>query len=80
MTTKPTFMPGEGLMTNEFGQNELVRVTPAPINENFSNLEARIIAEEINRIQKIEGSNKGHVIINNYLMVMFWMLINLLEC
>ncbi|AFI32144.1 hypothetical protein Q7M_1601, partial (plasmid) [Borrelia crocidurae str. Achema] len=65
-TTRPTFIPGAGLITSEFGQNELVRVTPAPIDQNLRNFEARIIAEEINRIQKSEGSNKGHVIINNY--------------
>uniref|UniRef100_UPI0004660536 tape measure protein n=1 Tax=Borrelia hispanica TaxID=40835 RepID=UPI0004660536 len=65
-TTRPTFIPGAGLMTSEFGQNELVRVTPAPIDQNLRNFEARIIAEEINRIQKSEGSNKGHVIVNNY--------------
>ncbi|AHH07178.1 Putative membrane spanning protein (plasmid) [Borrelia crocidurae DOU] len=66
ITTRPTFMPGAGLMTSEFGQNELVRVTPAPIDQNLRNFEARIIAEEISKIQKSEGSNKGHVIVNNY--------------
>ncbi|ANF34481.1 tail tape measure protein (plasmid) [Borrelia turicatae] len=66
MTTKPTYMPGAGLMTSEMGQSELIRVTPAPIDENLRNLEARIIAEEINKIQKSEGNGKGQVIINNY--------------
>ncbi|AMR76155.1 tail tape measure protein (plasmid) [Borrelia hermsii] len=65
-TTRPTYMPGAGLMTSEMGQSELVRVTPAPIDENLRNLEARIIAEEINKIQKSEGNGKGQVIINNY--------------
>ncbi|UPA11442.1 tape measure protein (plasmid) [Borrelia parkeri] len=66
MTTKPTYIPGAGLMTSEMGQSELIRVTPAPIDENLRNLEARIIAEEINKIQKSEGNGKGQVIINNY--------------
>ncbi|QBK63777.1 tape measure protein (plasmid) [Borrelia miyamotoi] len=63
-TTRPTFMSGAGLMTSEMGQSELIRVTPAPIDENLRNFEARIIAEEINKIQKSEG--KGQVVINNY--------------
>ena len=29
-------------------------------------IEAKIIAEEINKIQQSEGVNKGRVIINNY--------------
>ncbi|WP_024654783.1 tape measure protein, partial [Borrelia hispanica] len=45
MTTRSTFIPGSGLITSEFGQNELVRVTPAPIDQNLRNFEARIIAE-----------------------------------
>ncbi|WP_257722531.1 hypothetical protein [Borrelia hermsii] len=40
-------MPGVGLMISEMGQSELVRITPAPIDENLCNLETRIIAEEI---------------------------------
>ncbi|AHH05797.1 tail tape measure protein (plasmid) [Borrelia miyamotoi] len=65
-TTRPTFMPGAGLMTSEMGQSELIRVTPAPIEENLRRIEAKIIAEEINKIQQSEGVNKGQVIINNY--------------
>ncbi|AHH05993.1 hypothetical protein CNO13_07990 (plasmid) [Borrelia miyamotoi] len=51
-------------MTSEMGQGELIRVTPAPIDQNLRNFEARIIAEEINKIQKSEG--KGQIVINNY--------------
>lgn len=58
-------MPGaRGLITSEMGQGKLIRVTPALIDENLRNFESRIIAEEINKIQKSEG--KGYVVINNY--------------
>lgn len=45
-------MPNSGVMSSEFGQPELVRITPAPIDENLRKLEAKIIAEEITKLQK----------------------------
>ncbi|WP_417903211.1 hypothetical protein QIA45_05040 (plasmid) [Borreliella andersonii] len=50
-------------MSSEFGQPELVRITPAPINENLRKLEAKIIAEEIIKLQK---SHSGTVVNNFY--------------
>ncbi|WP_421115116.1 hypothetical protein QIA45_05210 (plasmid) [Borreliella andersonii] len=40
-------------MSSEFGQPELIRITPAPIDENLRKLEAKFIAEEVVRLQKI---------------------------
>ncbi|WP_233709283.1 tape measure protein [Borreliella bavariensis] len=47
VSNRPTYMPNSGVMSSEFGQPELVRITPAPIDENLRKLEAKIIAEEI---------------------------------
>ncbi len=52
VSNKPTYMPNSGVMSSEFGQPELVRITPAPIDENLRKLEAKIIAEEIAKITK----------------------------
>ncbi|WP_215536359.1 tape measure protein [Borreliella bavariensis] len=55
ISNKPTYMPNSGVMSSEFGQPELVRITPAPIDENLRKLEAKIIAEEIAKLQKSEN-------------------------
>lgn len=55
VSNKPTYMPNSGVMSSEFGQPELVRITPAPIDENLRKLEAKIIAEEIAKLQKSEN-------------------------
>lgn len=55
-------MPSSGVMSSEFGQPELVRITPAPIDENLRKLEAKIIAEEIAKLQKSDKNT----IVNNY--------------
>ncbi|WP_235048162.1 hypothetical protein [Borrelia persica] len=44
-------------MTSEMGWNELIIVTSALIDENLRKLEARIIAEKINKMQKVEESS-----------------------
>uniref|UniRef100_UPI003BF61C21 tail tape measure protein n=1 Tax=Borreliella afzelii TaxID=29518 RepID=UPI003BF61C21 len=62
VSNKPTYMPNSGVMSSEFGQPELVRITPAPIDENLRKLEAKIIAEEINKLQKSQSST----IVNNF--------------
>nr|WP_233776325.1 hypothetical protein [Borreliella bavariensis] len=55
ISNRPTYMPNSGVMSSEFGQPELVRITPAPIDENLRKLEAKIIAEEIAKLQKSEN-------------------------
>ncbi|WP_233190037.1 tail tape measure protein, partial [Borreliella burgdorferi] len=62
VSNKPTYMPNSGVMSSEFGQPELVRITPAPIDENLRKLEAKIIAEEIAKLQKTQSST----IVNNF--------------
>ncbi|WP_424632691.1 hypothetical protein [Borreliella lusitaniae] len=62
VSNRPTYMPNSGVMSSEFGQTELVRITPVPIDENLRKLEAKIIAEEIAKLQKSENST----IVNNY--------------
>ncbi|WP_234927487.1 tail tape measure protein, partial [Borreliella garinii] len=62
VSNKPTYMPSSGVMSSEFGQPELVRITPAPIDENLRKLEAKIIAEEIAKLQKSDKNT----IVNNY--------------
>ncbi|WP_419255348.1 hypothetical protein [Borreliella afzelii] len=49
-------------MSREFGQPELAKITPASIDENLCKLEAKIIAEEITKLQKIQSST----IVNNF--------------
>ncbi|WP_417903176.1 hypothetical protein [Borreliella andersonii] len=43
-------------MSSEFGQPELIRITPAPIDENLRKLEAKVIAGEIAKLQKSPSS------------------------
>ncbi|MCR8909761.1 tape measure domain-containing protein [Borreliella burgdorferi] len=62
VSNKPTYMPNSGVMSSEFGQPELVRITPAPIDENLRKLEAKIIAEEITKLQKTQSST----VVNNF--------------
>ncbi|WLN24722.1 hypothetical protein IDK87_05705 (plasmid) [Borreliella bavariensis] len=62
VSNKPTYMPNSGVMSSEFGQPELVRITPAPIDENLRKLEAKIIAEKITKLQKSQSST----IVNNF--------------
>lgn len=62
VSNKPTYMPNSGVMSSEFGQPELVRITPAPIDENLRKLEAKIIAEEIAKLQKSQSST----VVNNF--------------
>ncbi len=62
VSNKPTYMPNSGVMSSEFGQPELVRITPAPIDENLRKLEAKIIAEEIAKLQKSQNST----VVNNF--------------
>ncbi|WP_434792932.1 tape measure protein (plasmid) [Borreliella burgdorferi] len=62
VSNKPTYMPNSGVMSSEFGQPELVRITPAPIDENLRKLEAKIIAEEIAKLQKTQSST----VVNNF--------------
>ncbi|MCD2381941.1 tape measure protein [Borreliella americana] len=62
VSNKPTYMPNSGVMSSEFGQPELVRITPAPIDENLRKLEAKIIAEEITKLQKTQNST----VVNNF--------------
>ncbi|WP_423753900.1 hypothetical protein [Borreliella garinii] len=62
VSNRPTYMPNSGVMSSEFGQPELVRITPAPIDENLRKLEAKIIAEEIAKLQKSQSST----VVNNY--------------
>ncbi|WP_419250388.1 tape measure protein [Borreliella afzelii] len=62
VSNKPTYMPNSGVMSSEFGQPELVRITPAPIDENLRKLEAKIIAEEITKLQKSQSST----VVNNF--------------
>ncbi len=62
VSNRPTYMPNSGVMSSEFGQSELIRITPAPIDENLRKLEAKIIAEEVVRLQKSERNT----MINNY--------------
>ncbi|WP_215540046.1 tape measure protein [Borreliella bavariensis] len=62
VSNRPTYMPNSGVMSSEFGQPELVRITPAPIDENLRKLEAKIIAEEIAKLQKSEN----RIIVQNF--------------
>lgn len=62
VSNKPTYMPNSGVMSSEFGQPELVKITPAPIDENLRKLEAKIIAEEIAKLQKSQSST----VVNNF--------------
>ncbi|WP_233436615.1 hypothetical protein [Borreliella garinii] len=62
VSNKPTYMPNSGVMSSEFGQPELIRITPAPIDENLRKLEAKIIAEEIAKLQKSQSST----VVNNF--------------
>ncbi|QMU99718.1 tape measure protein (plasmid) [Borrelia sp. A-FGy1] len=66
-TSSPTYIPQAGLLASEMGQPELVRVTPAPIEENLRLNEAALIAKEITRLQRLENKKENSkVIINNY--------------
>lgn len=44
------------------GNLKLVRITPTPIDENLRKLEAKIIAEEIAKLQKSQSST----VVNNF--------------
>ncbi|WP_421115300.1 hypothetical protein [Borreliella valaisiana] len=62
VSNNPTYMPNSGVMSSEFGQPELVKITPAPIDENLRKLEAKIIAEEITKLQQSQSST----VVNNF--------------
>ncbi|WP_233185736.1 hypothetical protein [Borreliella burgdorferi] len=62
VSNKPTYIPNLGVMSSEFGQPELVRITPAPIDANLCKLEAKIISEEITKLQKTQSST----VVNNF--------------
>ncbi|WP_234930677.1 hypothetical protein [Borreliella garinii] len=69
VSNKPTYMPNSGVMSSEFGQPELVRITPAPIDENLRKLEAKIIVEEIAKLQKSQSSTA----VNNFTITLMEM-------
>ncbi|WP_346313294.1 hypothetical protein [Borrelia miyamotoi] len=57
-TTRPTFMPGAGLVTSEMGQGELIRVTPAPIDENLEILKQELLQRKLIKYKRLKERDK----------------------